>query len=303
MKFSVWPSPDRPWSDVRALAEYADQSDFHCFWYADHFMPNTEDGSIKDGDIYEAWSVLAAVASATNRIRLGSLVSPTTVRHPAVLANVAATVDRISEGRLTLGIGAGWQVNEHRAYGIELFGGPERVDRFEEAIEIIRMLLTQDRTTFAGRHFSISDAPCQPRPVQTPLPLMVGTGGPRMTRITARFADEWNVWGTPRTAADKVQALNDGCAKEGRDPGSIRRSVQAMFFVVDDQSTVDKLRKIAPADRSVIGNSEHIAETISEYESMGFDEVIVPDFTLGATHAERIEKYERLRTEVFSRFR
>jgi alkanesulfonate monooxygenase SsuD/methylene tetrahydromethanopterin reductase-like flavin-dependent oxidoreductase (luciferase family) len=303
MKFSVWPSPDRPWSDVRALAEYADRSDFHCFWYADHFMPNTEDGSIKDGDIYEAWSVLAAVASSTNRIRLGSLVSPTTVRHPAVLSNVAASIDRISEGRLTLGIGAGWQINEHRAYGIELFDGPERVDRFEEAIEIIRMLLTQDRTTFVGRHFSITDAPCQPRPVQTPLPLMVGTGGPRMTRITARFADEWNVWGTPSTAADKVRALDEGCARVGRDPRSIRRSVQAMFFVVDDRSTVEKLRKVAPADRSVIGDSEHIAQTIGEYESMGFDEVIVPDFTLGATHTERIDKYERLRAEVFSRFR
>jgi alkanesulfonate monooxygenase SsuD/methylene tetrahydromethanopterin reductase-like flavin-dependent oxidoreductase (luciferase family) len=288
---------------VRALAEYADRSDFHCFWYADHFMPNTEDGSIKDGDIYEAWSVLAAVASSTNRIRLGSLVSPTTVRHPAVLANVAASIDRISEGRLTLGIGAGWQINEHRAYGIELFDGPERVDRFEEAIEIIRMLLTQDRTTFVGRHFSITDAPCQPRPVQTPLPLMVGTGGPRMTRITARFADEWNVWGTPSTAADKVRALDEGCARVGRDPRSIRRSVQAMFFVVDDRSTVEKLRKVAPADRSVIGDSEHIAQTIGEYESMGFDEVIVPDFTLGATHTERIDKYERLRAEVFSRFR
>ena len=303
MKFSVWPSPDRPWEDVRPLAEYADQHGYHCFWYADHFMPNTEDGSIKDGNVHEAWAVLAAVAAVTDRIRIGSLVSPTTVRHPAVIANVAATIDRISNGRLTLGLGAGWQVNEHRAYGIELFAGRERVDRFEEAIEIVRGLLSESRTTFHGTHFTVVDAPCQPTPVQDPLPLMVGTGGPRMTRITARWADEWNVWGTPETAREKVAALDSACERVGRDPRSIRRSVQAMFFLVDDDATVEKLRKVAPADRSVIGSLTVIADAIDAYRDLGFDEVIVPDFTLGASHAERIDKYERLRTEVFSHFR
>lgn len=303
MKFSVWPSPDRQWEDVHALAEYADGNDYHCFWYADHFMPNTEDGSVKDGDVHEAWAVLAAVAATTDRIRIGSLVSPTTVRHPAVMANVAATIDRISNGRLTLGLGAGWQVNEHRAYGIDLFAGPERVDRFEEAIQIVRSLLTESRTTFEGEHFTIVDAPCQPTPVQSPLPLMVGTGGPRMTRITARWADEWNVWGTPETAREKVGALDSACARVRRDPRSIRRSVQAMFFLVDDQETIDKLRRIAPADRSVIGSVEVIADSIGAYRDLSFDEVIVPDFTLGATHAERIDKYERLRTEVFNHYR
>jgi alkanesulfonate monooxygenase SsuD/methylene tetrahydromethanopterin reductase-like flavin-dependent oxidoreductase (luciferase family) len=303
MKFSVWPSPDRNWNDVRKLAEYADEHRYHCFWYADHFMPNTEDGSVKDGDVHEAWSMLSAVAAITRNIRIGSLVSPTTVRHPAVLANVAATVDRISDGRLTLGIGAGWQVNEHRVYGIELFEGPERVDRFEEAIQIVRSLLSQSRTSFDGNHFRVLDAPCQPSPVQNPLPIMVGTGGPRMTRITARFADEWNVWGTPETAATKVAALDSACASVGRDPHSIRRSVQAMFFLIEDESTIDKLRRLAPSDRSLIGGIPTMVESIEAYASLGFDEVIVPDFTLGATHEERVTKYEILRNEVFSRFR
>jgi len=216
---------------------------------------------------------------------------------------VATTIDRISNGRLTLGLGAGWQVNEHRAYGIELFAGRERVDRFEEAIEIVRGLLSKSRTTFHGTHFTVVDAPCQPTPVQDPLPLMVGTGGPRMTKITARWADEWNVWGTPETAREKVAALDSACERVGRDPRSIRRSVQAMFFLVDDDATVEKLRKVAPADRSIIGSLTVIADAIDAYRDLGFDEVIVPDFTLGASHAERIDKYERLRTEVFSHFR
>ena len=149
-------------------------------------MPNDESATAKDGDVFECWSMISAIAAITQDLRIGSLVSPTTFRHPTVLANIAATIDQISNGRLTLGIGAGWQVNEHLAYGVDLLEGTERVDRFEEAIQIVTSMLRNNRTTFRGQHFSITDAPCQPRPIQTPLPIMVGTGGPRMSKITAR---------------------------------------------------------------------------------------------------------------------
>jgi len=301
--FSVWPSPERPWPELRRLAEFVDDGSWHCLWYADHFMPNTPDGSVADGDVHEVWSMIAALGAVTTRIRLGSLVSPTTVRHPAVLANTAATIDRISDGRLTLGIGAGWQINEHHAYGIPLLDNKERVDRFEEAVHVIRGLLTNERTTFRGRHFSVDDAPCQPRPIQTRLPLLVGTGGPRMSRLTVETADEWNTWGTPEVAAERIGVIDRACERAGRDPRSLHRSVQALFFLTDDDEHAERIRATAPADRSVIGNDDVVAEAIARYRDLGFDEVIFPDFTLGGDADRRLASYERIRSRILGRFR
>ena len=120
MDFSVWPAPVRSWADIAATARLADDSGWHGIWFADHYMPNTEDGAVADGDTHECWAILPALAATTERVRLGSLVSPTTVHHPALLANRISTVDHISNGRAVLGLGAGWQINEHQAYGIEL---------------------------------------------------------------------------------------------------------------------------------------------------------------------------------------
>lgn len=300
--FSVWPSPERPWDELRSLAEFVDDGSWHCLWYADHFMPNTDDGSVADGDVHEIWSMLAAVAAATDRIRIGSLVSPTTVRHPALLANTAATVDRISNGRLTLGIGAGWQVNEHRAYGIPLLENKDRVDRFEEALTVIRSLLIEDRTTFAGRHFQITDAPCRPKPVQERLPIMVGTGGPRMSRITVTSADEWNTWGNPEVAAEKAQVVDRACDRHGRDPESLHRSVQALFFPTDDDSAAQAILAAAPPDRTIAGSTATIVDAIGAFVDAGFDEIIVPDFTLGSDASARRDNYELFRSEVLPHF-
>lgn len=301
-KFSVWPSPERSWSDVRDLAIYADTNHWYSLWYADHFMPNHEGSATQDGNVYECWSMIAAIAAVTERIRVGSLVSPTTFRHPTVLANTAATIDQISRGRLTLGIGAGWQVNEHLAYGVDLLEGKDRVDRFEEAIQIIKSMLTHNRTSFAGQHFSITDAPCQPQPVQTPLPIMVGTGGPRMSKITARFADEWNTWGHVSTASERVATFAQACQKVDRNWDDIHKSVQAMFFLVDDQDTIEKIRKVAPNDRSIIGSNEYIIDQIGQLIGLGFDEIIFPDFTLGKDAPTRLDSYEKIRTEILIHF-
>lgn len=301
-KFSVWPSPERSWSDVRDLAVYADTNHWYSLWYADHFMPNHEGSATQDGNVYECWSMIAAIAAVTERLRVGSLVSPTTFRHPTILANTAATIDQISRGRLTLGIGAGWQVNEHLAYGVDLLEGKDRVDRFEEAIQIIKSMLTHKRTSFAGQHFSITDAPCQPQPVQTPLPIMVGTGGPRMSKITARFADEWNTWGHVSTATERVATFAQACQKVDRDWNDIHKSVQAMFFLVDDQDTIEKIRKVAPNDRSIIGSNEYIIDQIGQLIGLGFDEIIFPDFTLGKDAQTRLDSYEKIRTEILNHF-
>jgi alkanesulfonate monooxygenase SsuD/methylene tetrahydromethanopterin reductase-like flavin-dependent oxidoreductase (luciferase family) len=301
-KFSVWPSPERSWSDVRDLAVYADTNHWYSLWYADHFMPNHEGSATQDGNVYECWSMIAAIAAVTERLRVGSLVSPTTFRHPTILANTAATIDQISRGRLTLGIGAGWQVNEHLAYGVDLLEGKDRVDRFEEAIQIIKSMLTDNRTSFAGQHFSITEAPCQPQPVQTPLPIMVGTGGPRMSKITARFADEWNTWGHVSTATERVSTFAQACRAVDRDWDDIHKSVQAMFFLVDDQDTIEKIRKVAPNDRSIIGSNEYIIDQIGQLIGLGFDEIIFPDFTLGKDAQTRLDSYEKIRTEILNHF-
>jgi len=266
-------------------------------------MPNTDDGTTVGGDFHECFTMLTALAAVTSRVRLGSLVAPTTVHHPAVLANRAASIDRVSAGRFVLGLGAGWQVNEHRAYGIELFNAKDRVDRFEEAIEIIVKLLSKERVTFAGHHFSITDAPCEPKPVQTPLPILVGTGGPRMLKLTARWASERNTWGSPESAGAVLKNLERACESVGRDPATVHKTVQALVFLVDDEKKGDDIRAAMPADRTVVGTVTQLQDVVSRYREAGFDEVCVPDFTVGATAKERSDTLARYFDEVAAPFR
>ena len=138
MRFSVWPSPARPWQEILEVSAHCESTGWDGVYMADHFMPNTMDGSPADGPVMECWAVMAGLAAAVPRLRLGTLVCGNTYRHPAVLANIAAAVDNVSGGRLVLGLGAGWQENEHKAYGIPLFSTKERLDRFEEACTIVK---------------------------------------------------------------------------------------------------------------------------------------------------------------------
>jgi probable F420-dependent oxidoreductase len=303
MKFSLWANSERSWTEVRDLVAAVEKQGWHGFWYADHYMPNTPDGEPIGGDMHECFSVLSALAATTSTIRLGSLVTPTTMNHPALIANRAATIDRISNGRFVLGMGAGWQINEHNAFGIELFNAKDRVDRFAEAIEITARMLSEERVTFTGKHFNITNAPCEPKPVQSPLPILVGTGGPRMLRLTARFAQEWNTWGPPAGAGVVIQKLNEACEKEQRDPATIHKSVQALFFVTPTEAAADSLRDKVPAERSIVGTTAQIVDAIGEYKNQGFDEVIVPDFTLGGSAEQRLEAYNTIWNEVASHFR
>jgi len=298
MKFSVWPAPARSTDETLDLARAADALGYYGFWYADHYMPNTGSEELEPGDTHEVWSILPAVAAVTESIRIGPLVSPTSVHHPAVLANRTATLDHVSHGRMVLGLGAGWQINEHTAYGIALEAPKQRVDRFEEAIQIIRLLLDEDHTTFDGAIYSISNAPSDPSPVQDQLPILVGTSGPRMCRITARHAQEWNTWGAPEMAAGAVTTFNTACEKVGVDPASKHTSVQALFILTEDQATIDKALTGPMGPRTVAGSVERIMDAVGEYAELGFDEVIVPDFALGKSAEQRFDAYERIAAEV-----
>ena len=300
MKFSVWPSPSRPTDEVLELARSADSLGYFGLWFADHYMPNTGGEEIEPGDVHEVWSVLPAVAAVTERIRVGPLVSPTSVHHPAVLANRAATLDHISHGRMVLGLGAGWQINEHKAYGIELEPPKQRVDRFEEAIQVIRSLLDEDRTTFEGDYYTITDAPSDPSPVQERLPIVVGTSGPRMCRITARHAQEWNSWGSPNVAAEKLAVFDAACEQVGVDPASKHKSVQPLFVLTDDQAEIDEALAAPMGANTIAGSDGHVIDALGRYAELGFDEVIVPDSTLGRTATERAEAYERFMADLAS---
>jgi alkanesulfonate monooxygenase SsuD/methylene tetrahydromethanopterin reductase-like flavin-dependent oxidoreductase (luciferase family) len=191
-----------------------------------------------------------------------------------VLANMAATVDRITGGRFTLGVGAGWQVNEHEQYGIELPPVKQRLDRFVEALQVMRGLLREPTTTVDGTYYQLTDAVCEPKPVQQPLPVLIGgSGEKRMLGIVAEYADMWNAWGLPDLIAHKSRVLDDFCAAQGRDPKEIARTAQAV-------TVVDGPRPDVPMP--VIGGSpSRLADAIAEYAAIGLDELIVPDGYLG----------------------
>jgi probable F420-dependent oxidoreductase len=293
VKFSLWPNAASPAADILTAAREADATGWFGVWIADHYMPNTGDESFAPGDTHEAWGLLPAIAATTDTVRIGTLVSPTSVHHPALLANRAATIDHVSNGRMVLGLGAGWQINEHAAYGIELEPPGRRVTRFEEAIQIVRSLLTESATTFDGEVFTITDAPCDPKPVQERLPILVGTRSPRMLRITARHADEWNTWGTPESAAAARAALVETCDRVGRDPATIRCSVNAMVDL--DGETP------APGRPHVSGSPEQLVDLMGAYAEAGFDEFNLPTGNLGATLAERSDRVARFKTEVVDR--
>jgi alkanesulfonate monooxygenase SsuD/methylene tetrahydromethanopterin reductase-like flavin-dependent oxidoreductase (luciferase family) len=195
---------------------------FDSVWNCDHFQPPSDPG----GPHMDAWMVLAGVAACTSRIRIGVLVSSNTFRHPALLAKQAVTVDHISNGRLELGIGTGWFKLEHDSFGIPFPEPKELVDQFEEAVEVLDLLLRQDVSSYDGRYYQLNDAPFRPGPVQQPRPpLTLGAHGPRMLKIVARYGDRWNSYGS----VDEIRARNDAidraCAEIGRDPGEIVRSL------------------------------------------------------------------------------
>lgn len=226
MRFSFKTSPQNTtWADMLAVWKAADEIEvFESGWTFDHFYPIFSDPT---GPCLEGWTTLTALAQATTRLRLGTLVTGIHHRHPAVLANMAATLDVISGGRLELGIGAGWNEEESDAYGIELGSITERLDRFEEACQVLIGLLSQETTDFHGRYYRLTQARNEPKGPQRPHPpICIGGNGERRTlRITAKYAQHWNFpGGSPAEFARKRDVLAAHCADVGRDPKDIRLS-------------------------------------------------------------------------------
>ena len=239
MLFSAKLAPTFEYKVLEEFWRAADELGFHAVWNYDHFYGLTD----PDGLTLEGWTTLAAMGVIVRRARVGCMVTGITYRHPSVLANMAVTVDHISNGRLEFGIGAAWHEPEHKGLGLEFPRPGERVAMLDEALTIIKMLWTQDSSTFAGRYYKLDDARCVPKPVQTPHPpIVVGGAQPKMLRVIARHADEWN---TPGLAGVEEwtrlnKELDAACAEVGRDPSAVRRSVQ-LFLHPGQEGQVDGL--------------------------------------------------------------
>ena len=220
---------------------------FEHAWLFDHFAPIYSD---VNGPCFEGWTLLAAYAARTERIRVGLMVTGNTYRHPAVLANIGATVDVIARGRLDMGLGAGWNEYEHTSMGIPLYPPGERIRRFGEACELIKLLYTQPTTDFDGRYYQLKEARCEPKPLQTPWPpFVLGGGGEKLTlRIVAEHADVWNFAGGPvEEFSRKVGILHEHCAAVDRDPAEITLSMQLRLDYGDLPGAVRELQQFVDA--------------------------------------------------------
>ncbi len=252
MRFAIKTSPqETTWADMLAVWQAADALDvFESGWTFDHFYPIFSDST---GPCFEGWVVTTALAQATTRLRVGVLVTGMPYRHPAVLANMAATLDVVSGGRLELGLGAGWNVEEATAYGIDLGATlTERFDAFDEGCEAIIGLLSNEQTTFTGRYVQLTDAYCNPKPIQRPHPpICIGGQGERRTlRSVARFAQHWNFpGGSAEQFAAKLDVLRAHCADVGRDPAEITVSAHLIGarFGTGVDAVVEEAKRYADA--------------------------------------------------------
>lgn len=239
---------DSEWAPIEAVWRAADEiPEIDGGWLFDHFYPiNTDDPT---GPCFEGWTALAYLAGITQRLRIGLMVSGNTYRHPALLANMCATLDVLSKGRLEIGLGAAWNAAEHEAYGIDFPPLGKRMDALEEACQVIDLLLTQPVSNFDGAHYQLTGAFCEPKPIQKPRPpLVIGGGGEKRTlRIAAKYADHWNCPG--RTADElkaKLEVLYRHCADVGRNPAEIEVSMH-LFEPLEPVSAAAMARELADA--------------------------------------------------------
>jgi F420-dependent oxidoreductase-like protein len=299
---NLWPQ-NTTWQTLREHALLADRLGFDSLWVWDHFY------SI-NGDLHrpnlEGWQLQAAYAAITQNVRIGCLVSGVTHRHPAVLANMATTLDNISGGRAILGIGAAWNALEHNAYGIDLGTPGERSSRFAEAAKIIRKLVDGERVTYSGTYYELVNAEVLVRPVQARLPIMIGGGGEQRTlRTTARYADMWHGFGTTEQMAHKLEVLQKHCEDVGRDPNEITPFAGKWCVIRDDATEAKRVldriverHGMTSPPEPFIGGPDEIAEKIAAYWDVG-----IKGFIVAFADPFDTESIERLGSEVRPRLK
>ena len=261
------------WPELLDLARAIDDLGFDGLWVGEHLLYRWPDR--EPSGPWEAWTLMAALAAATTTVTIGPLVACTSFHNPAMLAKQAATIDEIAGGRFVLGLGAGWNETEFRAFG---FPFDHRVDRFEEAFTIIRTLLQEGAIDFDGRYYQARDCELLPRPRPGGPPLLIGSNGPRMLRIALSHAHAWNTWyadtnNTPAGVAPLRAVVDDACRDVGRDPAAIKRTVAVQVRLpggrgrtMGDTTTTDR---IVPLE----GPPERMADELQAYAEAGVDEV------------------------------
>lgn len=301
------------WPQWLAVAETAERLGFEALFTSDHYL--SEQGS-RDRGSSDAWTMLSALAARTSTIRLGTLVSPVTFREPAVLAKAAATVDRVSDGRVELGMGAGWWEEEHRTHGIPFPPVRERFERLEEQLAVVDGLLTQERFSFHGKYYQLEDAPFWPKPVQQPrMPIVVGgtTVGPWMQRLIAAYADEFNtVGGTPALVRGRIDRARAAADSAGRSQDSLTTSFMTWCFVgrTEDEwrgrvetahvldpnaGPLDDYLRELEAD-CILGTPDRAAARLREYAEAGVQRVM-----LNHSLFDDLDMLEALAAEVIPR--
>ena len=266
------------WDEWLALAQACEQSGVEAMFRSDHYsgFHGGDSGSL------DAWATINALAGMTETLRLGTLVSPGTFRHPSVLARMAVTADHVSRGRILLGMGAGWHDAEHEQFGFEFHTAAWRVERFGEQLELVHRQLNEDEPfDFHGKHYTLTGCNAQPKPVQRPFPIVVGGAAkPGTGRPAARFASEYNTtFPTPEEARERRARLDEFCAEAGRDPSTLPLSMMTFCVVGRDRAEVDeRLRELGrppwKPEASLIGTVDEVAERLREYEAAGITRVM-----------------------------
>jgi F420-dependent oxidoreductase-like protein len=280
--FSFGGAPDEIFDRVRELAVAADESGFASFWVMDHLYQLDPLGG-PDQPMLECYTLLGAVATVTERVTLGALVSGVTYRNPALLAKIVTTLDVISKGRAVLGLGAAWHEAEHQAFGFEFPPIGRRLDRVEDALRICRAMFTEDGVTVDGRVHSVRAIRNVPRPVQSSGPrILVGGGGEKRTlRLVAQYADACNIAGSPETIRHKLDVLRGHCEDVGRDFSDIQVTRLGTLMITDTEQEAaerrDMVAQMAGRDyvaTLVVGTEESVLEQIAAYTDAGVDELI-----------------------------
>ena len=280
----TFPVPDDQLFEVVAsMASAADDSGFSSLWVMDHFYQLPGLGG-PDDKMLEGYTLLGALAARTQRVTLGTLVTGVTYRNPALLAKEVTTLDIISSGRAVLGIGAAWYDVEHEGLGVDFPPVPERMDRLEEAVQICRLMFTEERPTFEGRYYRIKEARNIPRPVQAGgPPIMIGGSGPKRTlKAVARYADICNVFGGPDTLRKNVEILHNHCADVGRDPSEIKVTRLGSLFLARSADEAEQFRQgVAGAmgeewarEAATFGDADSVGEQLRALVDAGAQELI-----------------------------
>jgi probable F420-dependent oxidoreductase len=258
-----WNGSTLRWAEIAAIAQRAEEVGFDSFWVPDHLLYRFP--QVHPQGAWDAWSLLAALAATTRTMEIGPLVACSSFRNPALIAKMADTIDEISDGRLILGLGAGWHEPEYTAFG---FPFDHRVSRFEEALQIITALLRTGHVDFAGTYYTARDCELRPRgPRPAGPPIVVGTSSPRMLRLTARYADGWNVDRQNDVAG--VQALNarvdEACHDVGRDPATLARIIGIQVDLLNESRQPTRPRQWVMAPWPLTGTPEELAAQLRRF--------------------------------------